>query len=428
MSDPVVVVGGGLAGLAAAARMAKLGHPVELYEESDRLGGAWAARKVDGVLVDDAPSVIGFPAPWRDLFRKSGRPLEAELARMGYELGPAGPPTYVFADGSRLTLPSDRGGQLQTLSAAYGSSIARRWRDLLDELDGVWQALRPLGLESELTGRTQLTRAVRRRLLGRRTLADLAEVAGHPQLVALVRSIGYRLGGAPETTPALAAVELSVSRTFGRWQLQPLAGSTGDPGRSSVLTEALVARLALRRVTVHLENPVLGVIVERSRATGIRTAAGFQPASAVVVTVNPWRTAADLLPATVARRTGRALRRLRPAHGPRIVHRTSPEPPGKVEETVSLDATGVPVLSYRRPIGTGTLECLHDFSRGIAAARYGAEWQGLGSWLRRPRVTGEVVGLFAAGPWSAAGPGPSQVVLSGALAAYAGHAYLDGAG
>ena len=87
MSDPVVVIGGGLAGLAAAARLAKVGHDVELYERSEVLGGTWAPYQLPGgVTVDDAPSIIGFPAPWRDLFRKSGRPLEAELARMGYAL------------------------------------------------------------------------------------------------------------------------------------------------------------------------------------------------------------------------------------------------------------------------------------------------------------------------------------------------------
>ena len=93
MPDPVVVIGGGLAGLAAAARLAKAGHQVELYERSET---PWAApgRRIgstSGITVDDAPSIIGFPAPWRDLFRKSGRPLEAELARMGYVLAPAQP-------------------------------------------------------------------------------------------------------------------------------------------------------------------------------------------------------------------------------------------------------------------------------------------------------------------------------------------------
>ena len=37
--DPVVVIGGGLAGLAAAARLAKDGHQVELFERSYSLGG-----------------------------------------------------------------------------------------------------------------------------------------------------------------------------------------------------------------------------------------------------------------------------------------------------------------------------------------------------------------------------------------------------
>ena len=42
MSDPVVVIGGGLAGLAVAARLAKAGHQVDLYERSETLGGTWA--------------------------------------------------------------------------------------------------------------------------------------------------------------------------------------------------------------------------------------------------------------------------------------------------------------------------------------------------------------------------------------------------
>ena len=127
MPAPVVVIGGGLAGLAAAARLAKAGHQVELYERSETLGGTWAPyRLTSGATADDAPSIIGFPAPWRDLFRKSGRPLEAELARMGYVLEPAQPATMIFADGSELTLPTDRGGQYDTLAAAFGSSVAER--------------------------------------------------------------------------------------------------------------------------------------------------------------------------------------------------------------------------------------------------------------------------------------------------------------
>ena len=53
MTGPVVVIGGGLAGLAAAARLAKKGHPVELFESTPSLGGRWAAKALrPGTLVD----------------------------------------------------------------------------------------------------------------------------------------------------------------------------------------------------------------------------------------------------------------------------------------------------------------------------------------------------------------------------------------
>src|SRR5215218_3861608 len=268
MPDPVIVIGGGLAALAASARLAKAGHAVELYEQSDRLGGTWAPYQLQtGITVDDAPSIIGFPAPWRDLFRKSGRPLEAELARMGYALEPAGPLAVIFADGSELTLPANRGGQYAHMASAYGRSVADRWQQLLDRLDQVWQVLRGLGLEAELRSRRQLNRTIRRSLFGSRmSLADLATSIKHQQLGALIRSVAYRSGSVPDQTPAFAAVELSIMRTFGRWQIQPLDPSSRlDVGRSSILVEALAARLALRKVKVHLSCPIDSINIQNGK-------------------------------------------------------------------------------------------------------------------------------------------------------------------
>ena len=75
----VVVVGGGFGGLASAVRLAKIGHEVTLLEASDRLGGALGTVEQEGFRWDTGPTQTMLPAVLRDLFRKSGRPLEKEL-------------------------------------------------------------------------------------------------------------------------------------------------------------------------------------------------------------------------------------------------------------------------------------------------------------------------------------------------------------
>ena len=421
----MIVVGGGAAGLAAAARLAKAGHPVQLHERRSALGGGWRAHEEPGVgQVDTAPAVLGFPAPWRDLFRKSGRPLEAELARSGHELVPAAPVRYRFADGSELALPAERGGQYTALSEAYGAPVAERWRALVDALDDVWQALRPLGLEQELRDRSQLGRSVRSRLAARRSLAALAADTDEPHLQALVRSIAHRHGSTPERTPAWLGVDLSVARRFGHWHVRAVDPERHpqDTGRSSVLTEALAGRLATRRVQVHLDSPVLGVQVTDGRAVGVRTADGTShPAAAVLVTCDPWDLTEHLLPPGADRVLRRNVRRLQPAAAPTVSHSLVEETCPAVTETVELSADGVPVVTYRRPVPGGTLLSRHDHHLTAPRPGFGVAWQGFRGWLRRPAVVTGVAGLYTASPSSAAGNGPSQTVLSGALASYACH-------
>lgn len=66
----VVVVGGGVAGLTAAALSASAGHAVTLLEANSTLGGKSRRIEVAGQVMDTGPSLFTFPAVWQELLRR----------------------------------------------------------------------------------------------------------------------------------------------------------------------------------------------------------------------------------------------------------------------------------------------------------------------------------------------------------------------
>ncbi len=454
----VAVVGGSLAGMAAAARLAKAGHRVLLFESRPRLGGRWADP---GVL----PPVFTFPAPWRDLFRKSGRPFDAELARTGHALVPAPAAVHHFADGSALTLPADRGDQWTTLTDAWGTPAATRWRDLLDDLDDRWQVLRRLGLEDEFSDAALTPR--RRKALGlNRTVTALARGFGHPQAAALLCSTAWRIGSLPERTPEFVAVRLALERTFGRWQLT----RDGAPVTSAELIDLLTGRLALRRVEVHTGEPVTALAPHR-----VTTASDSVEVDAIVATVNPWeylrltggrepllrRRTAWTRPAlapqvtltpesapTIEQRSGSGLadparsgslstseqRRTAQGSSRRGSSRQGPSEQDPTEqrplvtgitEDVHHSTAGVRV-EYRLT-GEPETVIVHDHTAGAPDPGFGIRWTSPRTWLRQPPLRPQTPTVTLASASSRGGNDPWAQLLSAALATYVTHENLTGA-
>lgn len=408
----IVVAGDALPGLAAAARLAKVGHEVTLLAPGPALGGRLARP---GVL----PPVWVFPAPLRDLLRKSGRTLGAEFGRRGLRLATAPPARHVFDDGATLDWPAGRGEQWHLLAERYGTAVATRWRDLLDEHDETWQLLRPLGLEGELTSRLQV-RSRHRALHPRLTVEEAARRLDHPHLSELVRDVARRIGSEPAATPAWLLTRLSVERTFGRWAILDAAG-TPQPG--AVLLEVLADRLATRGVRVEL-----GVTPTQVRADAVGTAAELWRGDAVVSTLDPWAHVAAAGGSLAARA---AVARLRPALAPVVSVRIETDTgagaePGPQEE-VRHTPSG-PVVTYRRRLpGGGAEAVVHDFTRRSPDPAFGAAWAGPATWLRLPALrTPGRPRLLVASASSRGGNEPWAQLLTGALATYAAHHLLTG--
>src|SRR4051812_44573024 len=174
----VVVVGGGLAGTASAARLAKAGHAVTLVEALPQLGGAIGTVEQDGFRWDTGPAATAMPAVLRDLFRKTGRPLEREADLVAVQ------PLreHRFSDGARLTLPSgSRADQQSAVDEALGAGTGAQWVDYLHDFAETWDRLRRDYLERDyspdvasaetqslLNSRTMIGKAVARRFKDKR--------------------------------------------------------------------------------------------------------------------------------------------------------------------------------------------------------------------------------------------------------------------
>ncbi|CAB4899382.1 MAG: phytoene desaturase [Actinobacteria bacterium] len=288
----VVVVGAGLGGLAAAARLAAAGHAVTVLEQAPEVGGklGWFAR--DGHGFDTGPSLVTLPQVLRDLFAATGAPLDDVLDLV--RLDPA--VTYRFADGSRFAVPGDLAGVREVLGP--------EWSALLDRAGDIWRATEQPFLRSPLQGARTLARLARS-ADDVRTVAPWSSLRGlgaqyltDPRLRVLLDRYATYSGSDPRRAPAALATVPWVEQAFGSWYVR---------GGLRRLALAVAERAAQCGAVVRTSTPVTRVLVEGGRTTGVQLAGGERvPADAVVVNADATALYDRLLPADAPVRRARA--------------------------------------------------------------------------------------------------------------------------
>jgi phytoene dehydrogenase-like protein len=426
----VVVVGGGFGGMAAAARLAKLGHEVTLLERSDHLGGALSTVEQEGFAWDAGPSSTLLPAVVRDLFRKSGRPLEREVDLQSLPLVRE----HRFADGTSLRLPGgSRAAQLDAFDE-LGPGLGQQWVDHVASYGALWELLRKEWYERpydpdvaprELTALLDRRESLHKRL--RRTFRDerLRLVAGHRLVMD-----GHDLRDAP----VLAGVDSYLEQRFGAWTV---------PGGLAALGTAMADRLALRDVTVLTGTSATDLVVREGRVAAVQVVGGEVDADLVVVAIDPRR-----LPALAA-----YVRRTVPAFPPVVCHvgldggeelpdlphevalhgdpllvvRTGGRAPdggaawtvlarGRIAEDV-LTALARHGLDVRRRVVTRVDRTPRDLVDAWGGSPHGVQWQGPRTARTRLGPRTPIAGVLTAGAHATTGSGLPFAGLSAALVA-----------
>lgn len=273
----VVVVGAGMGGLAAAARLATLGHSVVVCEQASTVGGKVGVFARDGFAFDTGPSLLTLPAVYRDLFVKTGAPLEQSVDIEVVE--PAF--RYRFPDGVWLDVANAAQGRTRrALDETLGPGAGDDWDAFLRRAAQIWDVTRGPFLESPLGGGRDLLRLARR-TSDIRTVApwqSLRQLGVHylrdPRLRMLLDRYATYTGSDPRRAPAALAVVPYVEQTFGVWQVS---------GGIRALALAVHDRAVERGAVVRTGCDVTQVVVEGGKVSGVRLRGGERMDADVVV-------------------------------------------------------------------------------------------------------------------------------------------------
>ena len=298
--NPVVVIGAGLAGLAAACHLTGQGYDVTVVEREDVPGGRNGLLQRDGFTFDTGPTVLTMP----DLIADALRAVGSDLSALGplKKLDPAYRACY--ADGSTIMVRHSREAMRQEIYDTCGSLDAAAFEGFVEWLRKLYLVEMPnfidvnydspLGLLKNPLAAAKLLQLGAFRKLGSAVRSHFRD----PRLHRLFSFQAMYAGLAPEKALALYAVITYMDSIEGVYF--PEQGMNAVPLAMAQAAEKAGAQFRYgESVEAVLRSPT-------GRVAGVRLAGGDKvPADAVVCTLDTPVAYEKLMPELSAPRAAR---------------------------------------------------------------------------------------------------------------------------
>lgn len=287
--ENIAVVGAGIGGLCTAARLAKAGHKVTIFEASDRTGGKCRTEWIGRYAFDTGPSLLTLPAVYRDFFQRTGdvmgRVLDIEEVNPSFE--------YRFHDGKSLKFANlSRKKTLTVIEESLGSNAASEWDRVMAQAEAMWDVSREPFIESEL--KSPLSLLKRPRLLkDLKTISPWKSLRGigiqNPYLSKIMDRYATYSGSDPRVAPAVLSTIAFVEEAFGAWHIK---------GGIGTLAEKITERCVKLGVEIHLNSYVEEITLNRGRVDGLVVNGITQGFDRVVANADAQFVYEKLLPST----------------------------------------------------------------------------------------------------------------------------------
>ena len=301
MRNNVVIVGGGLGGLAAACTLAARGNRVQLFEGNAELGGKAVVRSADGFRFDMGPTIVTMPQVLRRIFAEAGRNLDDYLDLV--ELDPQW--RCFFEDGSTLDLLADT-EQMSAKLTGYADAetaegyerfmaLARQLHDISDRYF-FWNSVE--GIRDTLnvgeTFKLSTLKEIGALRMGQSVAGTIRRKVPDSRVAQMLDHYTQYVGSSPYGSPAVLCGIANMQSSGGVWY--PIGGTRAVP-------EALIKLAGELGVELNTSAEVVRIVEEFGAVSGIELADGrIVEADAVVSNMDSVRTHRELLGRETAQR------------------------------------------------------------------------------------------------------------------------------